>query len=130
MTTIWLILFVVLFAGFLGGAAGGEIAECTHPPRRKRTQLKPFFFRNKECGRIFATRLGNIIFGGLSALFFWGLYGHLSAFPIIGTAGYAGHPDMAFLSLGDLVGSILVGTGGPAFLLAEARRRCAQSTKN
>jgi hypothetical protein len=120
---IWLILLAVLAAGFLGGAIGGQIAESNYPPKNCREEINRFFFKNSDCDTVFATRLGNITFGGLSALLFWGLYGPLTAHPVIGTAGQSGS---VFLSLGDLMGSILVGTGGPTFLLAEARRRCTK----
>ena len=123
---IWFILLVVLVAGFLGGAIGGQIAESNYPLKPERENINPLFFRNKGCDTIFATRLGNILFGGLSALLFWGLYGPLTAHPVIGVVNQVSQLENVFLSLGDLMGSILVGTGGPTFLLAEARRRCTE----
>ena len=123
MATIWWILLAVLLAGFLGGAIGGQIAESTYPAKNRRQSVNVLFFKNRNCNTLFATRLGNIFFGGLSAVIFWGLYGPLTAYPVIGVPQEA---NAALLSVGDLVGSILVGTGGPTFLLAEARRRCCE----
>jgi hypothetical protein len=126
---LWLILLFVLLAGFLGGAVGAEIAERTYPQKSKRLPVNALFFKNKNCGRVFATRLGNILLGGLSAVIFWGLYGPFTAFPVLGESHAIAQGQNVFLSLGDLVGSILVGTGGPTFLLTEARRRCEQNRK-
>ena len=121
---LWLIIIVALLAGLLGGAVGALIAEGTHPPKRKRIHLNPFIFRNGECGKIFTTMLGNILFGGLSALLFWGIYGPLKAVPLIGSTYVVSDFHPLILSIGDVVALFLVGTGGPTFLLAEARRRC------
>ena len=109
---------MVLLAGFLGGAVGALVAESTYPPKKNRISLNPFLFRNDDCEKIFATMLGNILFGGLSALLFWGIYGPLTAYPVIGSANAVAHFESCFLSVGDLMGSLLAGVGEPAFLLA------------
>ncbi len=85
-------------------------------------------FNNKDCGKVFATFLGNILFGGLSAVIFWGIYGPLTAYPVIGSTIPEFLNGSCYLSLGDLIGSLLVGFGGPTFLLTEARRRCDESS--
>lgn len=78
-------------------------------------------YKDPACDTIYAGPLGNILLGGLAAVVYWALYGPVSGLYLLGNS-QAG----PYLTLGQLAGSILLGMGGPAYLLAEADKRCTE----
>lgn len=116
-----LLLFIVFAAGVVGGALNAFISDNGFiVPQRLKVDdaeiLRPGF-------------LGNMLVGGVAAVVSWGLYGPLSAALVVGsstssTGGAAADPG---LSLGSLVGAVLVGVGGAKWLTNEVDKRLLKS---
>lgn len=68
--------------------------------------------------------LGNVLIGGVAVLVFWGLYGRLGDATVLGVSSDPVPP--VYLSLSELVGSILTGVGGGRILSSEISRRRLQ----
>ena len=109
---VWQIIVVVFITGFIGGLIGGFIDR----PSKKELGL---WYQGDLCGTHFLGLLGSVLLGGVAAAVFWCLYGPFAGTTIIGDAtGKVG------LTLGQLASCLVIGMGGPAFLLTESRRRC------
>ena len=113
--SMWLMLFLTLVAGAVGGAVNalmtdnGFLLPKSETTTGGATVLRPGY-------------IGNVLIGGVAALVSWGLYGPLSSFLIAGTAEALKEnaaPDRVGLSLASLVGGLLVGVGGARWLSNE-----------
>ena len=87
-----------------------------------------FAYRVPRCATVFPGFAGNVLLGGLAAVVNWGLYGPFSGFAVVGAPPDGGSQMVPFLTVGQLAVSIVLGIGGPGFLLAEASRRCCERT--
>lgn len=83
-----------------------------------------FIYLNPDCKTCFAGLVSSVLLGGLAALVYWGLYGPLAGFPILGSPKSSNYPMPPILTLGQLAASVIMGIGGPGFLAVEASRRC------
>ncbi len=129
---------VVFVSGCVGGSVTGLVAharnknnmgssgECGGQQRGRRG----FAYKEPKCETVFAGFAGNVLLGGLAAVVYWGLYGPISGFPVLGSPPGGGTQLWPFLTVGQLAGSIVLGIGGPGFLLAEAERRCCERSRN
>ncbi len=108
--SIWILLFIVLGAGAVGGTINALLSDNGFLlPRTDeyvgRRILRPGF-------------LGNVLVGGIAAVISWGLYGPLAAAAIVG-APIAGTTVEPSLTLSALVGAALVGVAGARWLTNE-----------
>lgn len=73
--------------------------------------------------------LGNALVGGVAATVSWGLYGPLNSATIIGTAP-AGTPSLPEygLTLGAVMGALLVGIGGARWLSSQVDKTLYKAT--
>lgn len=123
---LWKIKVFVFIAGCIGGAVTGLVAEASSSdmgPRRKRLGIA---YQNPGCKTVFAGLAGHVLLGGIAAVVYWGFYGPFSGFAILGTAPHGTNTIEPFLTIGQLVASIVLGIGGPAFLQAEVQLRCQE----
>ncbi len=113
--SIWFMMFLVAFAGAIGGVVNALMTENGFllPRSEEATQsttiLRPGY-------------LGNVLIGSVAAVISWGLYGPVSAYFIAGTAeALKGNssPEKVGLSLASLVGAALIGVGGARWLSGE-----------
>ena len=114
---IWLILTLVFAAGILGGLVNSLIAGEFQLPRRDRKAnvFKPGW-------------LGSCLVGGVAAVTFWGLYGPLTSYLLIGISDAAMAPPT--LNVGELFGSLVTGIGGGKLLLGEVDRKVLKSERD
>jgi hypothetical protein len=114
MVMLWWVLVSVLAAGCVGGLVNGLLAGELVLPRYK-----------KACRTYFPGIVGNVVLGGVGAVVFWGLYGPMAEIPLFGQRPpQLQQAATVALSLGDLLGSLVVGIGGGQLLTGEAERRC------
>ena len=115
---IWVVLVLTAAAGCAGGFVNSLLTEEIKLPRRD------------DAANIYRPGvIGNIIVGGVAAIVFWGLYGRLSQFALLGPAS-AALPAAASLTVGELAGSLVTGLGGGRLLTAEVTRRALESQNN
>ena len=117
------IIFVVFVLGFFGGFVNWLFFR---EPAREGSPYGLWYY-GKGCDTRFPGLPTSVVLGGLGAVAFWCLHGPCSGAVLIGTdAGKA----PANLTVGQIPISFFIGMGGSAYLLTEARRRCASSGKN
>jgi hypothetical protein len=114
---IWQILTLVFAAGIVGGLVNSLMAGEFQLPRRDRQAnvYKPGW-------------MGSCLIGGLAAVAFWGLYGPLTGYLLIGTSDAAVAPPT--LNVGELFGSLVTGIGGGKLLLGQVDRRVLKSERD
>ncbi len=113
------------------GCLGGLVAGLLDPPWEPERpgwwgwirQLLPY--TRDMCGKWQPGFLLSVLIGGVAALVSWCLYGPFSGTSLVGDNPHSN--GIPYLTYGQLATSLLVGIGGPAFLLTEARRRCSES---
>jgi len=118
-------LWLMILAVFVAGCVGGSIPLLTN---RQRFGSRGLVYEKKACSTWFPGSLGHVLVGGVAAVVFWGLYGPLGEGAILG--GDPNSTGDAKLSLANLMGSVVVGIGGPDWLQAQAERRCASRRRN
>ena len=114
---IWQILTLVFAAGIVGGFVNSLMAGEFQLPRRDRQAnvYKPGW-------------MGSCLVGGVAAVTFWGLYGSLPGYLLIGIRDGAMAPPT--LNVGELFGSLVTGIGGGKLLLGEVDRRVLKSERD
>lgn len=106
---ILLIAAVVFVLGSLGGVANAVVTQSTLAlPSRKGNIFQPGI-------------LGNMFVGGIAAVVSWGLYGAFAPYPVLGEAALA--LPTPVLTIGQLVGAIVIGFGGAKVLQDESDKR-------
>ena len=122
--SIWWMLVLVAVAGALGGVVNAFISDNgflmpkSEPTTTGSTVLRPGY-------------IGNVLVGSVAALVSWGLYGPLSAFPVVGTAEALAanvSPEKVGLPLSSLVGALMVGVGGARWLSSEVDKNLLRAT--
>jgi hypothetical protein len=122
--SIWIMFFVVLVAGAVGGAVNALMTDNGFlRPKMEKVDEKTGIFRPGY--------LGNVLVGAVAAVVSWGLYGPLSPYYIIGTdQALAANalPEAVGLTLASLVGAIMIGIGGARWLTSEVDKNLLRAT--
>ena len=116
---MWQVLGIVFIAGCAGGLVNGLMSGQV---------VMPFY--RKQCRTYFPGILGNVLLGGMGAIVFWGLYGPLANVNLVTLSETESTIPKLVLSLGDLLGSVVVGISGGRMLSSEAERRCLKNRMN
>ena len=116
--SLWWYLLVVFGAGVIGGVVNALISDNGFfMPMKKKTKkgtiVRPGVF-------------GNMFIGGIAAAASWGSYGPFAASHIMGSQ--AGSVTSTGLTLGSLIGAVLVGVGGSRWLTNEVDKRILKAT--
>ncbi len=106
--SIWTLILAVAVAGSVGGILNALLSDNGFIlPRREQV----------DQGQIVRPGvIANILIGAVAAIVTWGLYGPLTAAPVIGATL---SPEEYSITLGALVGAIVVGVGGARWLTNE-----------
>ena len=110
---IWEIALTVLGAGCIGGVINALLDNEFRIPHYK-----------EGCNLWDPGILGNIVVGGFAALVFWGLYTPFADAILFRAENSIANPANAVFTVGDLISSLLVGTGGGRILTSELERMC------
>lgn len=115
---------VIMCLLFLIGCFGGFVNWLffRRKPRTGESTYR-FWYLTDDCDTRFPGLATNVPLGGLAAVMFWCLDGPYSGTVLIG-------PDLGslkpILTVGQIPMSFFIGLGGATYILAEARRRCAE----
>jgi hypothetical protein len=114
---IWRIVALVFAAGMVGGFVNSLIAGELQLPRRDRRAnvYRPGW-------------IGGCLVGGVAAVTFWGLYGPLTGYVLVGGADATMVP--ATLKVGELFGSLVTGIGGGKLLLGAVDRKGLENQRD
>jgi hypothetical protein len=109
--TVWQCVVLVGTAGALGGILNAFLSD------------NGFVLPRREAGVLCPGFLSNVLLGAVSAVASWGLYGSGTGVELAKTAA-AGSPRIEVsLTLGALVGALVVGVGGARWITNEADKR-------
>lgn len=106
---IWGIVALIFGAGLIGGLVNSLIAGELQLPHR---DLQANVYRPGW--------VGSCLVGGIAAVTFWGLYGPLADFALIGSGT---NSATVALKVGELFGSLVTGIGGGKLLLGAVERK-------
>ena len=111
--SLWWYLLAIFGAGVIGGVVNALISDNGFfMPMQKKTKkgtiVRPGVF-------------GNMFIGGIAAAVSWGLYGPFAASSIMGSQ--AGSVTSVGLTLGSLIGAVMVGVGGSRWLTNEVDKK-------
>lgn len=106
---IWGIVALIFGAGLVGGFVNSLIAGELQLPRR-----------DQQANVYRPGWVGSCLVGGIAAVTFWGLYGPLADFALIGSSA---NSATVTLKVGQLFGSLVTGIGGGKLLLGAVERK-------
>jgi hypothetical protein len=116
---IWVAIAIVLGAGAVGGVINALLSNNGFP------LPKPLTTPDGE--KIWLPGiLGNLILGSVGAVVAWGLYGPVSTYVILNSAGQTATQGV-ILTLSALVGGVLVGAAGARWWSSEVDKKLLHS---